>query len=131
MQSVREKSKAYNPNWVCFNQAISQNGNGHEHMKPNVLVVADEIFMMSDSQLQQKARSVVPSTFRDRQNPIQDKHERQKSKEAWQNNMFCVQVHCFNSSFEIQDITVYDYLLSFSHEIISFKNMFRHHGASD
>ena len=39
--------------------------------------------------------------------------------------MFAVQSHIFNNTFEALDITVYDYLLSFSHEIISFKMMDR------
>ena len=48
-----------------------------------------------------------------------------KQKDAWTNNMFCVQAHAFNNVFEQLDITIYDYLLSFSHEIISFKMMDR------
>lgn len=39
--------------------------------------------------------------------------------------MFCVQAHAFNNVFEPLDISVYDYLLSFAHEIISFKMMDR------
>jgi len=94
-------------------------------MKPTVLIVADELFMMPDNQLEQKARLVVPSTFRDSKPPQTDKCDRSKSKEAWQNNMYCVQQHAFNNVFESLDITVYDYLVSFAHEIISFKMMDR------
>jgi len=39
--------------------------------------------------------------------------------------MYCVQAHAFNGNFETQDLSIYDYLLSFSHEIISFKMMDR------
>jgi len=39
--------------------------------------------------------------------------------------MFCVQQHAFNNVFESLDISVYDYLVSFAHEIISFKMMDR------
>lgn len=46
MLSLRQKSKIYSPNWICFNQSIPPSG--FERMKPNVLVVADEIFMMQD-----------------------------------------------------------------------------------
>ena len=51
MISIRQKSKQYNPQWVCFNQAIT-NGSQFERQKPTVLVVADELFMMQDSYLQ-------------------------------------------------------------------------------
>lgn len=39
--------------------------------------------------------------------------------------MYCVQQHCFNNVFESMDVSVYDYMLAFSHEIISFKMMDR------
>lgn len=39
--------------------------------------------------------------------------------------MHCVQAHAFNNQFEPSEITVQDYLLSFGHEIISFKMMER------
>jgi hypothetical protein len=39
--------------------------------------------------------------------------------------MYCVQQHAFNNVFEPLDINIYDYLCSFSHEIISFKMMDR------
>lgn len=35
--------------------------------------------------------------------------------------MYCVQAHAFNNVMEPCDLTVYDYLLKFSHDIISFK----------
>ena len=35
--------------------------------------------------------------------------------------MYCVQAHAFNNVMEPIEITVYDYLLKFSHDIISFK----------
>jgi hypothetical protein len=96
-----------------------------EKLKPSVLVVADELFMMPDQNLEQKARLVVPATFKECKPSQVDKNDKQKSKEAWQNNMYCVQQHCFNNVFESLDITVYDYLVSFAHEIISFKMMDR------
>ena len=51
--------------------------------------------------------------------------ERTRLKEEWHNNMFCVQAHAFNGSYESVDATVQDYLMSFRHEIISFKMMDR------
>ena len=39
--------------------------------------------------------------------------------------MFCVQAHIFNNEYEAADVTIFDYLNSFSHEIISFKMMDR------
>jgi hypothetical protein len=35
--------------------------------------------------------------------------------------MWTVQAHAFNNVMEPQDLSVYDYLLKFSHDIISFK----------
>ena len=84
---------------------------------------------MQDSYLQQKARYACPNTFREHQQGSASFNSRggdmRKQKDAWTNNMFCVQAHAFNNVFEQLDITIYDYLLSFSHEIISFKMMDR------
>lgn len=41
--------------------------NGFERQKPNVLVVADELFMMQDHLLQQKSRFACPNTFKESQ----------------------------------------------------------------
>ena len=123
MMNIRSKSKNYNPSWVIFNQPV--HASGSERLKPAVLIVADELFMMADASLQAKARLSVPSTYRDNKPGQTDRPDKLKSKEAWSNNMNCVQQHCFNNFFENVDTTVYDYLLSFSHEIISFKMMDR------
>ena len=63
MLNIRQKSKNYNPSWVVFNQPVHQQGS--ERLKPQVLIVADELFMMPDTSLEQKARLAVPSTFKD------------------------------------------------------------------
>lgn len=42
-------------------------------------------------------------------------------KEDWANNMHCVQAHAFNNMMESLETTVSDYLLKFSHDIISFR----------
>jgi len=41
--------------------------------------------------------------------------------EQWQNTVNVVQGHLFDGKMEQSDITVFDYLLKFGHEIISFK----------
>lgn len=135
MISIRHKSKNYNPQWVCFNQAIdAQSSSYGRQQRPSILVVADEIFMMQDQYLLSKSRYSCPNTFMEysRQgmnganyHQTNDRTERSKYKDAWHNNMFCVQAHSFNNQFEPQDISIYDYLLSFAHEIISFKMMDR------
>jgi hypothetical protein len=64
--------------------------------------------MMQDHLLNQKARFATPNTFRDSkagggcstQSTIGTKGDRQKQKDAWQNNMYVVQAHAFNNLFE-------------------------------
>lgn len=87
-----------------------------------MLVVADELFMMPDNSLEAKARISVPNTYRDSLSRCLDKT---RKTEAWHQNTYCVQQHAFNNSYESAEITVYDYLVSFSHDIISFKMMDR------
>jgi hypothetical protein len=89
MMNIRQKSKLYNPQWVIFNQPL--NTSQAERFKPTVLIVADELFMMSDSNLEQKARLIVPSTYTNSKPGQTDRIDKQRSKEAWQNNMHCVQ----------------------------------------
>jgi hypothetical protein len=86
-------------------------------------VVADELFMMADNNLETKARLQVPASYG--KPAPSDRTDKQRSKEAYHSNVHCVQQHSFNNSFESMDISVYDYLMSFQHEIISFKMMDR------
>ena len=44
-----------------------------------------------------------------------------RQTEQWHNTGHVVQGHLFDGINEPRDITVYDYLMKFSHEIISFK----------
>ena len=81
MLNLRQKSKNYAPSWVVFNQPL--NIPQSERLKPNVLIVADELFMSHDSLLEQKTRFNVPSAFRDCKPGQSDRNDKQKSKEAW------------------------------------------------
>ena len=81
MLNIRQKSKNYNPSWVIFNQPV--HAPGSERLKPAVLIVADELFMMPDSNLEMKARLAVPSTFRDNKPSQTDRNDKHKLKEAW------------------------------------------------
>ena len=77
---------------------------------------------MPDQQLEAKARISVPNTYKDSLNPNLNKT---RKTEQWHQNTYCIQAHAFNNQFESSEITVYDYLVSFSHDIISFKMMDR------
>ena len=97
------------------------------------MVVADELFMMSDERLSQKARYSCPNTFMESKQGARLMQRQQvgiieqsslsthKLREDWQHNMYAVQAHAFNNVMEPVDSSVYDYLLKFSHDIISFK----------
>jgi acetone carboxylase gamma subunit len=91
MTTLKQKGRAYNIQWLRFDQS-------QDLSKPTVLVVADELFMMSDERLKQKARYACPNSFAESKQggrPNQKIADRQKEEQYLNQN--CVQAHFFNN----------------------------------
>ena len=59
INSIKQKTaKSFPVKWLCFNQEL-----GKQTPRGTILVVADEIFMMNDKVLQQRARHCLPSVY--------------------------------------------------------------------
>ena len=131
IETIRKKLKSYQFGFSSCTIDRLQN------FPPKLLIVADEIFVMPDSQLNRIARTVVPTFLRNGNPPIDRNNPNRNFKNPYENKVNnqgygqrgneapysdnVVQSNIFNNEHEIQDITVHGYLNKFCHDIITFK----------